>query len=116
MADLLLLIFNSATAIDIVFATGFGDASHFNRVFAGASARRHRAYARIDMRLHETTGEPYILEVNPNPDLADSCAFAQSVRASGRTYAQAMNELVHYALEVDVQIFGPRRPRSPPTP
>jgi D-alanine-D-alanine ligase len=58
-----------------------------------------RDYARVDMRLDETTGQVYILEVNPNPDLADSCAFAQCVRASGRTYAQAMNELVHYALE-----------------
>jgi D-alanine-D-alanine ligase len=58
-----------------------------------------RDYARIDMRLQESTGQPYILEVNPNPDLADSCAFAQCVRASGRTYGQAMNEIVHYALE-----------------
>jgi D-alanine-D-alanine ligase len=58
-----------------------------------------RDYARVDMRLDAATGQPYILEVNPNPDLADTCAFAQCVRASGRTYAQAMNELVHYALE-----------------
>jgi D-alanine-D-alanine ligase len=58
-----------------------------------------RDYARVDMRLEESTGKPYILEVNPNPDLADSCAFAQCVRASGRTYGQAINELVHYALE-----------------
>lgn len=57
-----------------------------------------RDYARVDMRL-DPSGQAYILEVNPNPDLADSCAFAQSVRASGRTYAQAMNEIVHYALE-----------------
>jgi D-alanine-D-alanine ligase len=57
-----------------------------------------RDYARVDMRLDEH-GDPYILEVNPNPDLADSCAFAQCVRASGRTYGQAMNEIVHYALE-----------------
>ena len=58
-----------------------------------------RDYARVDMRLDEATGQAYILEVNPNPDLADSCAFAQCVRASGRTYGQAMNEIVHYALE-----------------
>jgi D-alanine-D-alanine ligase len=58
-----------------------------------------RDYARVDMRLDAATGQAYILEVNPNPDLADSCAFAQCVRASGRTYGQAMNELVHHALE-----------------
>ncbi|HET9624424.1 MAG TPA: hypothetical protein VFP84_23795 [Kofleriaceae bacterium] len=58
-----------------------------------------RDYARIDMRLEAATGKVYILEVNPNPDLADSCAFAQCVRASGRTYSQAINELAHFALE-----------------
>lgn len=57
-----------------------------------------RDYARVDMRLDPTTGDPYILEVNPNPDLADGCAFAQCVRASGRTYEQAIQELVGFAL------------------
>jgi D-alanine-D-alanine ligase len=57
-----------------------------------------RDYARVDMRLDEATGEAYILEVNPNPDLADGCAFAQSVRASGRSYAQAVQEIVGFAL------------------
>jgi D-alanine-D-alanine ligase len=57
-----------------------------------------RDYARVDMRLDEKTGEPYILEVNPNPDLADGCAFAQCVRASGRTYSQAIQQIVGFAL------------------
>ncbi|NVB77267.1 MAG: ATP-grasp domain-containing protein [Kofleriaceae bacterium] len=57
-----------------------------------------RDYARVDMRL-DAQGNPYILEVNPNPDLADGCAFAQCVRASGRTYAQAIQEIVGYALD-----------------
>jgi D-alanine-D-alanine ligase len=57
-----------------------------------------RDYARVDMRL-DADNNPYILEVNPNPDLADGCAFAQCVRASGRTYAQAIQEIVGYALE-----------------
>ncbi len=69
-----------------------------------------RDYARVDMRLDDA-GQPYILEVNPNPDLADSCAFAQCVRASGRTYAQAMNEIVHYALERAKQ--RPKRDTGP---
>ena len=58
-----------------------------------------RDYARVDMRLDPKTGEPFILEVNPNPDLADGCAFAQCVRASGRTYGQAIQEIVGFALE-----------------
>ncbi|HEX4421963.1 MAG TPA: hypothetical protein VH165_28820 [Kofleriaceae bacterium] len=66
------------------------------RAFAAIGCRD---YARVDMRLEAETGKVYILEVNPNPDLADTCAFAQCVRASGRTYGQAINELVHFALE-----------------
>ena len=58
-----------------------------------------RDYARVDMRLDPKTNEPYILEVNPNPDLADSCAYAQCVRASGRTYGQALQEIVGFALD-----------------
>jgi D-alanine-D-alanine ligase len=58
-----------------------------------------RDYARVDMRLDVKTGEPFVLEVNPNPDLADGCAFAQAVRASGRTYDQALQEIVGFALK-----------------
>ncbi len=58
-----------------------------------------RDYARVDMRLDAATGKAYILEVNPNPDLSDTCAFAACVRASGRTYGQAIDELVRLAVE-----------------
>jgi len=58
-----------------------------------------RDYARVDMRLRADNNEPYILEVNPNPDLADGCAFAQCVRASGRTYGDAIVEIVGFALD-----------------
>jgi D-alanine-D-alanine ligase len=58
-----------------------------------------RDYARVDMRVDVKTGNPYILEVNPNPDLADGCAFAQCVRASGRTYERAVQEIVEFAVE-----------------
>ncbi|MEO8705467.1 MAG: hypothetical protein ABI867_35880, partial [Kofleriaceae bacterium] len=57
-----------------------------------------RDYARVDMRL-DTHGDVYVLEVNPNPDLAESCAFAASARAGGRTYEQMICEIVDVALE-----------------
>lgn len=58
-----------------------------------------RDYARVDMRLHATSSEPFVLEVNPNPDLADGCAFSQCVRASGRSYAQVIQNIVGFALQ-----------------
>ena len=51
------------------------------------------------MRVDPKTNEPYILEVNPNPDLADGCAFAQCVRAAGLTYEQAIQHIVGFALD-----------------
>ncbi|HWO24715.1 MAG TPA: hypothetical protein VNO30_38500 [Kofleriaceae bacterium] len=58
-----------------------------------------RDYARVDMRVDPVTGDIFVLEVNPNPDLADSCAFAASASAAGRTYPQLICELVAIALE-----------------
>lgn len=58
-----------------------------------------RDYARVDMRVEAGTDQVYILEVNPNPDLSETCAFAQCVRARGLSYGQAINKLVDYALE-----------------
>ncbi len=65
-----------------------------------------RDYARVDMRVDEVTGEPYILEVNPNPDLAESCAFTASAYASGRTYAQMICEIVELAIR---RKHGPKK-------
>jgi len=57
-----------------------------------------RDYARVDMRLDTNTGDVFVLEVNPNPDLADSCAFAASARASGRSYDQMICEIAELAV------------------
>jgi D-alanine-D-alanine ligase len=71
-----------------------------------------RDYARIDMRLDPATGEPFVLDVNPNPDLADEGAFMTCAVASGRTFAGTLDEIVGFALE-----RGRARGRRPaPTP
>ncbi|MCE9573732.1 MAG: hypothetical protein K8W52_11305 [Deltaproteobacteria bacterium] len=57
-----------------------------------------RDYARIDMRIDPATGEPFILDVNPNPDLADGGAFMQCAVASGRTFGGTLDEIVGFAL------------------
>lgn len=65
-----------------------------------------RDYARVDMRVDSRTQQPYILEVNPNPDLAESCAFNASAGAAGKTYAQLICEIVDLAL---ARKAGPRK-------
>lgn len=65
------------------------------------AAFRHlgcRDYARVDMRL-ASNNQPYIVEVNCNPDLSPDAGFARSVLASGRTYTQAIGEIVACALQ-----------------
>ncbi len=65
------------------------------------AAFRHlgcRDYARVDMRL-SPNNQPYIVEVNCNPDLSSDAGFARSVTASGRTYTQAIGEIVGCALQ-----------------
>lgn len=57
-----------------------------------------RDYARVDMRLTKNL-TPYVIEVNPNPDISDDAGFARSARAYGFTFEQAICKIVEYALE-----------------
>jgi D-alanine-D-alanine ligase len=57
-----------------------------------------RDYARVDMRI-DAGGQPYVLEVNPNPDLALGGAFETCAAASGRSYAQTLSAIVQLAAE-----------------
>jgi D-alanine-D-alanine ligase len=56
-----------------------------------------RDYARVDFRLNEA-GEPYILEVNPNPDLSPDAGLAAGLRAAGLGHDWFTVRLVENAL------------------
>ena len=55
-----------------------------------------RDYARVDFRLARD-GKVYLIEANPNPYLASGAEFIKGARASGRTYAQTILEIVELA-------------------
>jgi D-alanine-D-alanine ligase len=57
-----------------------------------------RDYARVDFRLSKGN-KPYILEVNPNPDISDDAGFARSARAYGYDFDELAGKIVECALE-----------------
>ncbi|MEP6745965.1 MAG: hypothetical protein ABJB33_10755, partial [Gemmatimonadota bacterium] len=50
-------------------------------------------YGRVDLRL-DPEGRPWVLEVNPNPDLSDNAGLARMGRAVGMDYADLLLKIV----------------------
>jgi D-alanine-D-alanine ligase len=71
-----------------------------------------RDYSRVDFRLSKEN-HPYILEINPNPDISPDAGLARAVRASGRSYTQFIGEVIAFALQRgeanDYPVVAPRR-------
>jgi D-alanine-D-alanine ligase len=57
-------------------------------------------YARIDLRLSEA-GEPFVLEANPNPQLAADEDFADAARAAGLPYETVVQRILDLGLRFE---------------
>ncbi|MHB8875206.1 MAG: D-alanine--D-alanine ligase family protein, partial [Myxococcaceae bacterium] len=57
-------------------------------------ALKIRDYARVDFRISQATGEPYLLEVNPNPYLEKNSELAMAAEDRGVSYTQLIGRIV----------------------
>ncbi len=54
-------------------------------------------YARVDMRISAKTGEPFVLEVNPNPYLENESELAMAAEKQGMNYTDLIGHIVESA-------------------
>jgi D-alanine-D-alanine ligase len=57
-----------------------------------------RDYARVDFRM-DAKGRPFILEVNPNPDISTNAGYARALKAAGIEYSAFWGTMVRNALD-----------------
>jgi len=81
-------------------------------------ALRGEGYGRVDLRVDDT-GQVWVLEVNPNPDLNDDAGLSRMGRATGWDYPELVRRIAEVALR-EAQgaraarelLAAPRRPRA----
>ncbi len=64
---------------------------------AAFDAMNCRDYARVDLRL-DKNNQPYVIEVNPNPDISTDSGFARAARAAGIEYPELLFRISQLAL------------------
>src|SRR5947208_2511525 len=77
-----------------------------------------KGYGRIDLRVDDQ-GRPWVLEVNPNPDLNDDAGLSRMAKVAGWDYAELVRRIAEVALreaqgaKAARELLAPsRRPRA----
>jgi D-alanine-D-alanine ligase len=60
-------------------------------------AMQGKGYGRVDLRVDDT-GRPWVLEVNPNPDLTDEAGLSRMAKAAGWDYPELVRRIAEVAL------------------
>jgi len=72
-----------------------------------------KGYGRVDLRLDEQ-GRPWVLEVNPNPDLNDDAGLSRMAKAAGWDYAELVRRIAEVALRDAQGATAARELLAPP--
>jgi D-alanine-D-alanine ligase len=74
-----------------------------------------KGYGRVDIRVDDV-GHPWILEVNPNPDLTDEAGLSRMAKAAGWSYADLVRRIAELALTEAQGTKAARELVAAPTP
>src|SRR5213596_1533470 len=72
-----------------------------------------KGYGRVDLRLDQE-GRPWVLEVNPNPDLNDDAGLSRMAKAAGWDYAELVRRIAEVALRDAQGATAARELLAPP--
>ena len=67
-----------------------------------AGTHECRGYTRIDIRLC-SEGIPYVIDVNPNPDLSQDSGMVRSAKAAGLSFRDMVREIINLAINFDAK-------------
>ncbi|RWF29305.1 ATP-grasp domain-containing protein [Mesorhizobium sp.] len=55
-----------------------------------------RDYARVDLRI-DRSGQPFVLEINPNPDLRTGASYPVAAKTAGHSFSSLINRILDVA-------------------